>query len=217
MTSPVDPKKERHGADLKDPEVLREDLEQGVRHLHAMAMETKLQFERTDAIVRALLDSLLASGAVQTEDIAQRVQEASKEARAQNRADTHVEVERAEDKYTLPGLPEVDCAGLMHLCRGRCCKLHFPLSFQDLDEHVVQWDYQRPYRIRQRKEDGYCVHSSTETHFCTVYEHRPGICRKYDCRNDHRIWIDFENKIPAPMAEIEAQPIMLYQIGLKKP
>jgi hypothetical protein len=31
-----------------------------------------------------------------------------------------------------------------------------------------------------------------------VYEHRPAICRTYDCRKDPRIWIDFEKRIPAP-------------------
>ena len=31
-----------------------------------------------------------------------------------------------------------------------------------------------------------------------VHEHRPFICRKFDCRKDERIWLDFEKKIPAP-------------------
>src|SRR5258707_619120 len=83
-------------------------------------------------------------------------------------------------------------AELIPLCRGRCCTLHFPLSNQDLDEHIVKWQYLRPYIIKQRPDDHYCVHSDPETRGCTVYANRPRICRTYDCRNDKRIWVDFE-------------------------
>jgi hypothetical protein len=31
------------------------------------------------------------------------------------------------------------------------------------------------------------------------------VCRSYDCRTDKRIWIDFENRIPAPWPD-DAQP-----------
>jgi Putative zinc- or iron-chelating domain len=202
--------------DLEDPGTIRGDLERGLRFVHAMSMETKLTFERVDAVLRALLDTLVARGTVDPIEIASRVQETSQRSREDNLRDTHVEVDASLDKYAVTDLPDVDCASLKPLCHGRCCKLHFALSFQDLDERVVQWNYERPYRIRQRPEDGYCVHSSTERG-CTVYHHRPLTCRRYDCRKDPRIWIDFENRIPAPMSEIEAKPVMLYHIGLKKP
>jgi Fe-S-cluster containining protein len=204
------------GPDLSDPLVIRDDLERGVRFLHTMAMETKLGFERVDAVLRALLDSLVARGALDAGELATRVQAQAARAREDNLRETHVEVDAAVDKYAVTELPDVDCASLMSVCLGRCCKLHFPLSFQDLDERIVQWRYDRPYRIRQR-DDGYCVHSDPVSHGCTVYEHRPVTCRRYDCRKDPRVWIDFENRIAAPLAEVESRPVMLYQIGLKKP
>jgi hypothetical protein len=40
---------------------------------------------------------------------------------------------------------------------------------------------------------------------CTVYDDRPGTCREYDCREDKRVWIDYEKRIPAPLAP-EMQP-----------
>jgi hypothetical protein len=205
------------GPDLKDPDTIRDDLEQGMRFVHAMGMETKLAFERVDTVLRALLDTLAAHGAIDPNELAGRVQAASERAREESLRATHVEVEASVDKYALTELPDVDCASLIALCQGRCCKLHFPLSFQDLDEGVVQWNYERPYRIRQRASDGYCVHSAVESHGCTVYDHRPLTCRRYDCRKDTRVWIDFENRIPAPMAAVEAKPLMLYQIALRKP
>jgi Fe-S-cluster containining protein len=217
MSSRIDTPTVSASADLRDPLTIRDDLERGMRFVHAMGMETKLTFERVDAVLRALLDALVARGAIDPGDIASRVQGFAARAREDNLRDTHVEVEASIDKYAMTDLPDVDCAALMSLCHGRCCKLHFPLSFQDLDERVVQWNYAQPYRIRQRAEDGYCVHSERDTHGCTVYQHRPIACRRYDCRKDPRVWIDFENRIPAPMNEIEARPVMLHHIGLKKP
>ena len=74
----------------------------------------------------------------------------------------------------------------------------FYLSKQDLDEGVVRWDYGNPYWIKQGP-DGHCTHSDPVTRLCTIHEHRPFICRKFDCRDDKRIWLDFEKKIPAPL------------------
>ncbi|HTR51551.1 MAG TPA: YkgJ family cysteine cluster protein [Kofleriaceae bacterium] len=100
------------------------------------------------------------------------------------------------DKYTTPvGGP--NCAELLHLCNARCCTFTFPLSTVDLDEGVIRWDYAKPYTIRQRASDGYCVHNDAATHTCTVHGQRPRVCRVYDCRTDKRIWADFDQRIPA--------------------
>lgn len=103
-----------------------------------------------------------------------------------------------ENKYTVPsaGPP---CAEIIHLCEARCCKLSFALSTADLDEGVIRWDYAQPYLIRQRESDKYCVHNDPGSHFCTVHEQRPSVCRKYDCRKDPRIWADFDKRVLAEM------------------
>jgi Fe-S-cluster containining protein len=90
------------------------------------------------------------------------------------------------------------CLELLHICKARCCALTFSLSTEDLDEGVIRWDYGQPYLIRQRASDGKCVHNSPETGGCTVHQYRPRVCRVYDCRNDDRVWTDYENKIVAP-------------------
>lgn len=102
----------------------------------------------------------------------------------------------AEDKYAAtPRGP--DCLALLPVCQARCCGFHFALSTQDLDEGVIRWDYGKPYLVRQRPDDNRCVHSHPTEHRCTVYEHRPRPCRRYDCRDDPRIWADFERRILA--------------------
>lgn len=107
-----------------------------------------------------------------------------------------VEFDLGEDKYTTePAV--VPCDELIPLCRARCCTLRFALSTADLDEGVIRWDYGQPYLIRQRANDGYCVHNHPETRSCTVHAARPRVCRSYDCRGDTRIWADFDNRIVA--------------------
>ncbi len=108
-----------------------------------------------------------------------------------------IAIDAGEPKYgVVPA--DIPCAELIPLCRARCCTLSFALSTLDLDEGIVRWDYAKPYLIRRRAGDGYCVHNDPASHACGVHHARPRTCRVYDCRRDPRIWIDFEQRIPAP-------------------
>jgi hypothetical protein len=114
------------------------------------------------------------------------------------------------DKYALDddGHEPIDCAARLALCHAACCRLRVPLTRQDLDEGVVEWDRDQPYLNRQRA-DGWCVHCDPASRRCTTYEHRPGLCRRFDCRGDGRIWIDFERRIPAPsVADLGSEPLV---------
>ncbi|HEY1553749.1 MAG TPA: YkgJ family cysteine cluster protein [Kofleriaceae bacterium] len=118
-----------------------------------------------------------------------------------------VALDEGGDKYTAP-VAGPNCAELLHLCQARCCTLGFSLSTADLDEGVIRWDYGKPYMIRQRASDGYCVHND-EHHGCTVHAQRPRVCRVYDCRDDKRIWTDFANRLVAPPGTTEdAEPAL---------
>jgi Fe-S-cluster containining protein len=110
-----------------------------------------------------------------------------------------LELNDTADKYSVTN-SEVDCGARMHLCHGRCCSFNVKLSRQDLREGQLAWRIDEPYLLDQTKE-GYCVYQTRETGFCGNYQYRPAPCRSYDCRDDHRIWIDFEQMIPAPMPE----------------
>jgi Fe-S-cluster containining protein len=101
------------------------------------------------------------------------------------------------DKYTFHDVVRIDCASRLHLCKAACCRLTFPLSAQDLAEGVVAWDPERPY-MNARHADGCCVHLEGSTRRCAIYEQRPLPCRAFDCRNDPRIWVDFEKRISNP-------------------
>lgn len=107
-----------------------------------------------------------------------------------------IRLSRHKDKYSLPN-SEVDCASRIHACRARCCSFAVELSRQDLDERVLRWEIESPYLLRQ-ESDGYCTYMDRGSCGCTTYESRPAPCRIYDCRDDQRIWLDFDNMIPSP-------------------
>jgi Fe-S-cluster containining protein len=191
-------------SDRPNPDPLRDDLEAGLRFLHVLGMQTKLDLSDLVSTLFALLEELVESGQLNVDSFDQRRLRLQEQEEARLRERPHVQLTDPVDKYALKDLPPIDCEALIPICKARCCRLSFPLSFQDLDERVVQWDYGKPYMIRQ-KADGYCVHNDCSSKHCTVYHHRPATCRAYDCRNDTRIWLDFENRIPAPESAISNQ------------
>ncbi|MSP62309.1 MAG: YkgJ family cysteine cluster protein [Myxococcales bacterium] len=108
------------------------------------------------------------------------------------------------DKYQVPG-GDIDCEARLPLCHGRCCAFSFELTTQDLDEGKVRWEVLEPYLIRH-EPDGYCTHIERGSLGCSIYHDRPAACRGFDCRGDARVWIDFENRIPAPMPDGLVRP-----------
>lgn len=180
--------------------VSRADLERALRHLNM-----------SDIDVRDALFDLAARVVALTEELDRRgdgtleaaVEAAVPETLLRIRTNdiqqtTRVDLDPGPDKYAATPA-EVPCAELMPICQARCCQeFTFALSTQDLDEGVVRWDYGRPYRIRKRASDSYCVHNDPASHGCTVHGQRPRVCRTYDCRKDPRIWADFEKRILAP-------------------
>ena len=101
------------------------------------------------------------------------------------------------DKYSFEQEVEIDCDSRVHLCRAACCRLPFALSKQDIREGIVRWDLGQPYLIAHNG-DGTCCHLDCVTQTCPVWEHRPVPCRAFDCRQNKRIWLDFENMIVNP-------------------
>ncbi|HWD72500.1 MAG TPA: YkgJ family cysteine cluster protein [Actinomycetota bacterium] len=89
---------------------------------------------------------------------------------------------------------EVNCAERMHVCHAVCCKLSFALTSGEVESGRVKWDLGFPYFIRHGT-NSYCTHNDTATGRCNVYADRPGVCRRYSCANDPRIWKDFDNMV----------------------
>ena len=179
--------------------VSRDDLERALRHLNMSDVDARDALIDVAARVIALTEELDRRG---DGTLADAVEAALPETLVRIRSNDALQAGRVQldaggDKYAVEPAA-VPCDELLPICEARCCKLHFALSTQDLDEGVIRWDYGQPYRIRQRASDHYCVHNDPATHGCTVHAQRPRVCRSYDCRKDPRIWADFERRILAP-------------------
>jgi hypothetical protein len=172
---------------------MREEVDDGLRYLLHQLTEQRLVQADVSATLKALVEALISGGALHPEEYERRRQRALDAATNRLQERPLVKLGAAVDKYAQEA-PQLDCAAIFPICQARCCKFNVYLSAQDLDERVIQWDYGKPYQIRKR-DDNYCVHSERDTGRCGVYRQRPAICRTYDCRNDKRIWVDFEKRI----------------------
>src|SRR5215208_6239324 len=173
-----------------------QETERGLRFAHIMMMVGQNQGNQTLAAIMALADVLVAKGVISEEEFDQARRQAGEQ--VEQMAQPRVRLAMMGDKYADTQTAEIDCHNRIHLCHARCCSFNFYLTAQDLDEGVARWDYGNPYWIK-RGEDGYCVHCDPGSRACAIHAHRPHVCRLYDCRQDKRIWIDFEARIPAPM------------------
>jgi len=187
---------------MADDAQLPRDLEGGLRFTHIMGEDTRRAVFETAMTVLALIEELREQGLVDGASLEARVPALEAAETERQKGLLRVKLNQDVDKYQLVG-PDIPCDELIPLCRGRCCTLHFPLTSQDLDERVVKWNYLQPYVIRQRADDRYCVHNDPTTRGCTVYHHRPAVCRTYDCRKDKRIWVDYEKRIPTVDPSLE--------------
>jgi Fe-S-cluster containining protein len=190
-----------------------QEIERGLRFAHVMMTVNQDQGNEAVAYVQALADVLVEKGILKHEELEEPLEAARKEV-AQVLM-PRVRLADIGDKYAEGQAVEIDCLERLHLCLGRCCSFKFFLTKQDLDEGVARWDYGNPYWIKQAS-DGYCIHSDPHTRACTIHAQRPHICRQYDCRNDKRVWIDFEQRIPAPLQAITGDaPVALAEVAMQ--
>ncbi|GEM_PF-1737441 len=191
-------------APLVPSEPMADDEEQtvlGFRQCHEQVISLAQQIFAAAAQVGAVTRLLHARGLIDDAELAEyrRAEEQRLEKVFQKQ---HIGVRIGstdDDKYavTADQIPQIDCASRYHLCHAACCALRFPLTKQDLDEGVVRWELGQPYLNRQGL-DRLCVHLDRGTRRCSIYQHRPSICRTYDCRQDSRIWADFDKGIINP-------------------
>lgn len=179
------------GFDRIDDEVLA-----GFRTAHHRTGVNLLRTLEATANVVALSEVLISKGIIGLDEL-DRARRAAEDrlSKAYGEAGLTVALtEGVEDKYAMgEASVEIDCAGRRPFCRSACCRLRFALTAQDVDEGVIRWTLGEPYLNRQ-KPDGWCVHIDSGGS-CAAYDHRPSVCRSYDCRHDRRIWADFEGRV----------------------
>ena len=181
------------------PDQLRQEIAEGLLFAHARLSENTKSTLEASAFLYGLIELLNEKGLLSIEQLDERKQEVAERLVKKNR-DNGVGIVLQDpeyDKYTFTDVAEIDCARYVHLCKAACCRLPFALSKQDIREGIVLWDLGQPYFIAHGK-NGYCTHLYGEERRCGVHPHRPVPCRGYDCRQDKKIWLDFENQTINP-------------------
>ena len=175
-----------------------EEILEGFLYSYRQLDTNAVKVYEASAHLYSLIELLVAKGVIGIEELDQRKKAVEKRLKDSfKEAGIGVAVRRDEvDKYSLPEEVKIDCEKRLHLCRAACCMLAYPLSTQDIKEGI-RWSLGKPF-LNARGADGYCVHWERQTSKCNIYEHRPAVCRQYDCRNDRRIWLDFEKMIINP-------------------
>jgi len=201
---------QRHGEHHSDAadvhpavaETLRDELAQGFLYLHSRANANTSKTLEVASFAYALIELLTERGILSLEEL-----DARKCSVGQRLVEKFTEsgmgvalTKDAQDKYSCDTGVEIDCDNRLPLCRAACCRLRFALSLQDVEEGCVKWELGYPYMIRQGP-DGYCHHLERPTQRCGIYDCRPFVCRSYDCRQDQRIWLDFEQRVINPELE----------------
>lgn len=191
------------------PADLRQEVARGFLDAHNRANKNAAKALETASFSYALVELLAEKGIITIEELDERQQVVRKrlvEKFAEQGIGVVALQEFEQDKYAYDEEAVIDCESRLHLCRAACCRLELALSRQDVEEGVIQWDLSRPYLIA-RDGDGYCRHLERTTCRCTVWEQRPIPCRGYDCRDDKRIWVDFEQRIINPDLEKELNEV----------
>jgi Fe-S-cluster containining protein len=178
---------------------LRRQIANGLFYTHVRLSQGTNKTLEASAFLYSLIELLTEKGLITIQELDERKKTVGERLAAQlkEKGLGVMLQDPEEDKYGFQGEVKIDCASRLHLCHAACCGLRFALSKQDIHEGVVHWDLGHPYLIAQ-DGDGYCIHLERSTCRCTVRDHRPVPCRAYDCRNDKRIWNDFENQIVNP-------------------
>jgi Fe-S-cluster containining protein len=191
----VDQKAPESKADRSDDTSdMQSQMERASLFTHTALSDAFARLGQTQVVVQALVSLLVEAGVVTEEKLDAGLVDSRQKLSEQGvLAGPGVAMRVDDDSIAATTVP-VDCAARIHVCHAACCKLNFALSVKEVEAGHAKWDLGRPYFVRQG-EDHYCSHMDRQTHGCGIYNNRPGVCRKYSCANDARIWKDFDRMI----------------------
>jgi Fe-S-cluster containining protein len=199
MSSPLN----KWGEGKWDPwEGLRDEVAGGLRYTHTRASANTGKLLEVASFAYAAIELLAEKGLLEIGELDKR-----KAAVAERLMKKYTEdglgaafQDPEYDKYSFEKVVDIDCESRLDICKAACCRLRFALSRQDVKEGIVQWEFSHPYFIAHGA-DGYCRHLVRNEQRCSIHGNRPVPCRGYDCRQDKRIWSDFDKRLLSPEFE----------------
>ncbi len=176
-------------------EGLRDAVRAGFHMTHAVqARAMQAEFEHA-VIVQSLLHVLLEKKLLSRDEldaVYPQMQHALAELRSHQLA--------AGPRMTQPleGHPEptgLDCSAHHKDCEAACCtSFSVVLTPEEAASGKYMWDVAFPYRLLTN-DAGECVYLDSERRRCTIWADRPIVCRSYDCRDDGRIWSNYQSRM----------------------
>ena len=95
----------------------------------------------------------------------------------------------AYDPYAESVDPSVHC----NTCEAVCCRLTVYVMVGDVVPAWLTVHDEHGMEQMERSDDGWCVALDRNTMRCTIYDSRPGVCRKFAmggpyCRDERDTW-----------------------------
>lgn len=176
---------------MLDKNDLETQMIRGQLNTHATLSNIAERINDIEAFAFGINDALIEQGILSSKVLYKQIEKVKKEILKNNESVDAGVVLRVDNEDFID--PEINCSERLHLCKSICCKLSFPLNAPEVESGELKWDLGRPYHIRQ-SQNGYCCHLGEEGK-CTVYNSRPRVCKTYSCKEDQRIWKDFDNMV----------------------
>jgi len=181
----------KKSTDQSPIEKLERQLEHSGIFSHTVFSRFASRINENEAFLYGLIDFLIEKNGFTADDLKPYIEKVKKEAvEAGENLNAGVALRLGVDNKSVPTVA-VNCEERMHICKGICCKLNFALTPEEVESRELKWELGHPYFIRHEKS-GYCSHRDEQNQCCGVYNKRPAVCRTYSCRDDERIWKDFE-------------------------
>ncbi len=170
---------------------LERQLERSGFFTHSSLSNQAERINEIESFLYGLIDSLVTAEIIDKDTLehtVKKVRDETLQKMEHFHAGIAISVDSGEESESFV---EVNCEERLAVCKAVCCKLNFALTVEEIESGNAKWDLGQPYYVRQ-KENGYCTHFNKNSQCCSIYTERPGVCKKYSCANDNRIWTDFE-------------------------
>lgn len=171
---------------------LERQVERGSLFTHTIVSRNADQIHEAQSFLYGVIDLLIEKGIVTQDEVSQSASKVRQEMDEKGlTVGPGIALRIEGDNNNKDDFVPVNCSERLHICKAVCCKLHFALTVEEVESGQIKWDLGAPYYIRH-ESTGCCHHLDPNTRGCSIYGNRPGVCRRYSCARDERIWKDFE-------------------------
>ena len=174
---------------------IERQMERGSLFTHTELSKSAERLHEDETLLYGLVDLLVEKGILTEEELGRAAARVRQEMTGKrDHPGPGIALTVSSSGSSPASMTTVNCAERIHICEAACCRMHFALTADEVQAGRIKWDHGQPYYIRQ-ESNGYCSHLGPGGKRCSIYDHRPGVCQRYSCATDSRIWKDFDNMV----------------------